>query len=313
MKHNKMFLNGIRSFNKFIGFGNVRYLSSKVIRHNPQKEKKVVDQKVKKEIDQKQHQQQPSNQQSQIKQNNVPHLNSPKNKDSTKITDLPNQKTNPNVDSNSNEKQSNQTNKEKKSEIPKWIKTFETFYHLDFSGNSKRLSQSQQMFHKTAAHCDLSLWYKPLTKKELIELQELRNQQEQTKNNITTEMNESKSAKEEKTTNTRISSYQAEVESKLTGVENIEKLLEIKKGLLTQEKNDQKIQLADEIKDQTELVFATDLPPSFYSWYKITLLHMWLLFVRLRLLKKGGNEMAQALLDRFWEDMEYRQKGLGVR
>lgn len=65
-------------------------------------------------------------------------------------------------------------------------------------------------------------------------------------------------------------------------------------------------------KGETESVFATDMPPSFYSWYKITLLHMWLLFVRFRLFKKGGNEFSQALLDRFWEDMEFRQKGIGV-
>ncbi|KAG5513558.1 hypothetical protein PMAC_000990 [Pneumocystis sp. 'macacae'] len=51
------------------------------------------------------------------------------------------------------------------------------------------------------------------------------------------------------------------------------------------------------------------LPPSFQTWFHITMLHVWMLMVRIRALPKKVTKMyQQELVNHFFEDCEYRMR-----
>lgn len=133
-----------------------------------------------------------------------------------------------NVNESQSNSESNNNNNKNEQKAPKWVQTFENFYHLDFSGNSKRISQSQQIFHKTAVHCDLPAWYKPLTKQEIVQIQELQKQMNAKKKEDT-----KNKKKEEQIDTTRLSSMHAEVVSNLGNDESVQQMIEsTNKGLI---------------------------------------------------------------------------------
>jgi cytochrome b pre-mRNA-processing protein 3 len=52
-------------------------------------------------------------------------------------------------------------------------------------------------------------------------------------------------------------------------------------------------------------------PNNFHSWFTLTLLHVWMALVRLRLEGKDGTLLADALFGFFWSDVERRLVALG--
>ncbi|XP_071547074.1 ubiquinol-cytochrome-c reductase complex assembly factor 1 [Panulirus ornatus] len=55
-----------------------------------------------------------------------------------------------------------------------------------------------------------------------------------------------------------------------------------------------------------------DLPDTFFSWFLITELHVWMLMVRLMAEGEEGRFTRNALIDALWEDAELRSKKLGA-
>ncbi|EFA75397.1 hypothetical protein PPL_11476 [Heterostelium album PN500] len=51
---------------------------------------------------------------------------------------------------------------------------------------------------------------------------------------------------------------------------------------------------------------SVGLPLTVRSWFAMTLLHMWMVFVRLRKDGKVANKLSTDIYDRFWEDLEKR-------
>ncbi|GAM20004.1 hypothetical protein SAMD00019534_031790, partial [Acytostelium subglobosum LB1] len=65
----------------------------------------------------------------------------------------------------------------------------------------------------------------------------------------------------------------------------------------------------DAIANQTanpEMYKAIGLPTTVRGWFAMTVLHMWMVFVRLRKDGKDGSKLTTDLYDRFWEDLETR-------
>lgn len=60
-----------------------------------------------------------------------------------------------------------------------------------------------------------------------------------------------------------------------------------------------------------ELYVAPGLRPDFRVWFELTLLHVWMVFVRLRT-EPNGKELSQDLFNRFWEDMEEELRRRGI-
>jgi len=51
---------------------------------------------------------------------------------------------------------------------------------------------------------------------------------------------------------------------------------------------------------------GSGLQESFHTWYAITVLHLWMVFVRLRRDGRAGQELSQTIFDNFWADAEAR-------
>eukprot|EP01133_Synstelium_polycarpum_P001138 gene1138-1300_t len=54
------------------------------------------------------------------------------------------------------------------------------------------------------------------------------------------------------------------------------------------------------------LYTSVGLPFTVRSWFAVTVVHMWMVFVRLRKDGKGAKQLTTDLYDRFWEDLETR-------
>ena len=52
---------------------------------------------------------------------------------------------------------------------------------------------------------------------------------------------------------------------------------------------------------------------TFFSWFRVMQLQVWLLCVRLGSEGENGLAVRQALLQAFWDDVEARTKAIGVR
>ncbi|XP_042862636.1 ubiquinol-cytochrome-c reductase complex assembly factor 1-like [Penaeus japonicus] len=55
-----------------------------------------------------------------------------------------------------------------------------------------------------------------------------------------------------------------------------------------------------------------DLPDTFFSWFLVTELHIWMLMVRLMAEGKEGRFTRNALIEALWEDADARSKKLGA-
>jgi hypothetical protein len=51
---------------------------------------------------------------------------------------------------------------------------------------------------------------------------------------------------------------------------------------------------------------------TFHNWFSVTLLHVWMVLVRLRAEGKDGNKIGQYLFNQFWKDVESRMISTGV-
>lgn len=74
--------------------------------------------------------------------------------------------------------------------------------------------------------------------------------------------------------------------------------------------------LFESIVDQinyVEFFRELELPDSFYSWYVITELHVWMLSVRLMAEGEDGKHVRNGIIDALWNDVQTRVKKLGVR
>lgn len=54
------------------------------------------------------------------------------------------------------------------------------------------------------------------------------------------------------------------------------------------------------------------LQDTFYTWFVITELHVWMLMVRFMAEGKDGREVRNRILQAMWVDVEHRAKKLGV-
>lgn len=54
------------------------------------------------------------------------------------------------------------------------------------------------------------------------------------------------------------------------------------------------------------------MPDTFYSWFLVTELHVWMVMVRLMAEGEEGKFTRNALVEALWEDTETRSKKLGV-
>eukprot|EP01116_Phalansterium_solitarium_P012017 TRINITY_DN27953_c0_g1_i1.p1 TRINITY_DN27953_c0_g1~~TRINITY_DN27953_c0_g1_i1.p1 ORF type:complete len:304 (-),score=56.58 TRINITY_DN27953_c0_g1_i1:88-999(-) len=54
-------------------------------------------------------------------------------------------------------------------------------------------------------------------------------------------------------------------------------------------------------------------PPGFRGWYSASILHVWMLLVRLRQEGKEGNPIGQDIFNAFWKDVERRMVAAGIR
>ncbi|XP_018332091.1 ubiquinol-cytochrome-c reductase complex assembly factor 1 [Agrilus planipennis] len=68
--------------------------------------------------------------------------------------------------------------------------------------------------------------------------------------------------------------------------------------------------IADKI-DYARLFQVLDLPDTFYSWYVITELHVWMLIARLMAEGERGKFLKKRLINCFWNDAQMRSKKLG--
>ena len=59
-------------------------------------------------------------------------------------------------------------------------------------------------------------------------------------------------------------------------------------------------------------VSVFDLPDTFYSWFLVVELHVWMLMVRLMAEGEEGRFTRNAMLEAMWLDCETRSKKLGV-
>lgn len=55
------------------------------------------------------------------------------------------------------------------------------------------------------------------------------------------------------------------------------------------------------------------LPDTFYSWFVITELHIWMLSVRLMAVGEDGRIVRNGMMEALWNDVPTRVKYLGVR
>jgi len=64
--------------------------------------------------------------------------------------------------------------------------------------------------------------------------------------------------------------------------------------------------------DQLEEFFRVfDMPDSFYSWFLVTELHVWMLSARLMQEGDYGREVRNAMVEALWQDCESRAKSIG--
>lgn len=54
------------------------------------------------------------------------------------------------------------------------------------------------------------------------------------------------------------------------------------------------------------------LPFDFNTWYSMSVLHLWIVFVRLRREGQAGQDLSQTLFDNFWTDAERRMISMKV-
>lgn len=63
---------------------------------------------------------------------------------------------------------------------------------------------------------------------------------------------------------------------------------------------------------EIDLPAAYGLDTTFVSWFKINLIHVWMLLVRLRSSDRGV-QFSQDFFDAFWRDCEHKLVTIGVR
>lgn len=55
-----------------------------------------------------------------------------------------------------------------------------------------------------------------------------------------------------------------------------------------------------------------NLPDTFYSWFAVTELHIWILSVRVMAEGEDGKTVRNAMMEAMWTDVQKRSKKLGV-
>jgi len=60
------------------------------------------------------------------------------------------------------------------------------------------------------------------------------------------------------------------------------------------------------------LIPALYLPDTYYSWFHITELHLWMLMTKCTVLEDNGRHMRNAMIKTFWDDGLTRMKKLQV-
>jgi len=64
--------------------------------------------------------------------------------------------------------------------------------------------------------------------------------------------------------------------------------------------------------ERAELYDIYGFSKDFAGWYMLTLLHIWMVYVRLRLEGKEGQKYQQLIFNSFWTDVEGRMINLGI-
>ena len=55
-----------------------------------------------------------------------------------------------------------------------------------------------------------------------------------------------------------------------------------------------------------------NMPDTFYSWFLVTELHVWMLMARLMNEGEKGRLVRNAVVEALWQDVDFRSKQLGV-
>ena len=64
--------------------------------------------------------------------------------------------------------------------------------------------------------------------------------------------------------------------------------------------------------DYNEYFQALNMPDTFYSWFLVTEVHVWMLMARVMNEGENGRWVRNAIVEAMWQDVEYRSKQLGV-
>jgi len=63
--------------------------------------------------------------------------------------------------------------------------------------------------------------------------------------------------------------------------------------------------------DYNEYFQALNMPDTFYSWFLVTEVHVWMLMARVMNEGENGRWVRNAIVEAMWQDVEYRSKQLG--
>lgn len=61
-----------------------------------------------------------------------------------------------------------------------------------------------------------------------------------------------------------------------------------------------------------DIIHQLDLPDTFYSWFVITELYIWMLMVRYMAEGDDGRHVRNKIVEALWTDVQHRSKKLGV-